>query len=340
MEARGTQPIPIHTLVTHHRPHLDELFAVWLLRNFGERHFPGVSKAKTVYVDAGTPTFLGQPADQLERDGCLMLGVGQGRFDEHRDGESGRQDCECCSTLVAKHLGIDTDPALEKLLRYVLNADSKGAGQPFDLVGVIQAAYADLSENRYELVYNWAAMAFRAKYSQAVKFLGPVADEFQQKAAIRTVRLPDGTTMDIAVIESDSVAMPSYAMSDRGGQVAILVHRQSTGNVQIHPNPRHHISMEEVAVRLRQAEARANGFSLKGDWIDHASAGKIAGAEEWYFQNPPGRLMNGSLTTKNVPPTKLSLDQINDLVEQGLRTAYSDQAPRATFRVCELTAAG
>ena len=43
-------PVVFNEIVTHERPHLDEIVAIWLLRRFGETRFPGISQAKVSYT--------------------------------------------------------------------------------------------------------------------------------------------------------------------------------------------------------------------------------------------------------------------------------------------------
>jgi hypothetical protein len=72
-----------HTIVTHVRPHLDEILAILFLRRFGESRFPGVSTAKLVLWDAGPLTPDRRPASDYANEGYVLIGVGGSRFDEH-----------------------------------------------------------------------------------------------------------------------------------------------------------------------------------------------------------------------------------------------------------------
>ena len=38
------------SILTHERPHLDEIVAIWFLRKFGEQRFPGISKAAITFT--------------------------------------------------------------------------------------------------------------------------------------------------------------------------------------------------------------------------------------------------------------------------------------------------
>jgi hypothetical protein len=73
-------------IITHVRPHLDEVLAVWLIRNF----WPGAADATVSFINNSE-----RPADVDQDPARLYVGVGLGRFDEHR-GVAG----ECAAGLV------------------------------------------------------------------------------------------------------------------------------------------------------------------------------------------------------------------------------------------------
>ncbi|MFC1638989.1 chromate resistance protein ChrB domain-containing protein [Patescibacteria group bacterium] len=105
----------MHTLITHHRPHLDDVAAMWLL----ERFLPECKDAQHKFVSASEREPEGAVTDRT------WVGVGRGRFDEHK-GDIG----ECAATLVFAHvrgradLDEDTLRALERIVHWVLLEDT------------------------------------------------------------------------------------------------------------------------------------------------------------------------------------------------------------------------
>lgn len=103
------------TLITHIRPHLDDLCAIWLMRRYAP-------EAKDAAIDfIATNARGGTVADDPDH---LYIGVGRGRFDEHK-GDVG----QCAATLVLAHLKErkllgDDLPAVEKLAAWVLEEDT------------------------------------------------------------------------------------------------------------------------------------------------------------------------------------------------------------------------
>lgn len=103
----------VKNIVTHHRPHLDEMYAIWLLRMFGKSLFPNVENAILVFLKKELEHTYGDD---------LYVGIGFGQFDEHRP--NGRLENTCAAILVAEHLQIPSSPAMTNLLSDVLYCDT------------------------------------------------------------------------------------------------------------------------------------------------------------------------------------------------------------------------
>ncbi len=279
---------------THDQPHLDEIVAIWLFEKFG------------------TAEFL----EKFAPDGVLQVGVGGGVFDEHPDTKNGeaRKEGECAATLAAKALGVDDDSALEGILKNVLSRDLKGGAQPFEL-----AALVDLRNrchpNEPGKVIEWAIGPLEDKYQTQLQFL-EAKTEFEEKAEVE--RVPVGErTLSLVAICSDSNQMCKFARSAHGCKADIVVQKHpSSGYVQIFASPKSRVGLKDIARMLRLEEQREKDNIVTTDW-GRLEAEKTEGAEEWYFHPKGKMLLNGSLTTPNVP-TRLSLERIRKLVRIGI----------------------
>ena len=80
------------TIITHKKPHLDEVAAVWLL----QRYHPDCKRFRLRFVAQNSPLALGQKKP-TSRD--ILLGTGKGMFDEH----TGKMK-DSAATLVLKFL--------------------------------------------------------------------------------------------------------------------------------------------------------------------------------------------------------------------------------------------
>jgi len=105
-------------IVTHKKPHLDEVVGAWLLRAFD----PDFTNCPFQFI-SNTPTGGDMPAGQK----FVGLGVGRGKYDEH-----GRQAGQSCTQLVYQdllHRGLipneqHEDKALAWLVEYVHHEDT------------------------------------------------------------------------------------------------------------------------------------------------------------------------------------------------------------------------
>lgn len=78
------------TLVTHINPHLDDIFAIWLLKKF----HPDFKDAQVEFISASRD----QAAKEENKD-KIFIGTGGGKFDEHKEGLH-----TCAGSLVFDYL--------------------------------------------------------------------------------------------------------------------------------------------------------------------------------------------------------------------------------------------
>ena len=304
------------TIVTHVAPHLDEIVAVWLLQKFGESKFPGMKSVELDFWSTGGETPDNRSAVDYEKEGILLVGVGGGRFDKHPV-NGVKKEGECAATLVAKELGIAEDPSFGQILDFVKNSDLKGGGNPFDLANLVKTLHSQFPDDP-EKVIEWAMLGIEAKYQEQVSFLTSVKEEFDRLAEVEEIQGPNGRSLRMVTIESDNTQMSQLARSVHGGYSAVIIQKQSSGNVQIFTNKYYGLTLYDIVQMIRLAEQQAKGRAVTSDWKTLSSEGKVEGAEEWYFHQTGQMLLNGSLTARNVPPTRLSLDQIKEIVRIGI----------------------
>jgi hypothetical protein len=302
--------------VTHERPHLDEIVAIWLLRKFGEKRFPGVASATVSFTTLRKLAEAGLKPEDYEEQGTLLLGIGGGRFDEHPTIQEERKADDCAATLVAKELGVSDDPSLAKILRFVRAADVQGNASPFDISYVVKLLHARYPEDPDRAI-EWALVAVEAKYQEQVRFFTVVKPEFDAKARVEEATI-GRRRLRMVVIDSDEDGIHKYARSEFGARAAVVVQRRSTGNVAVFGNKQAGVNLIEAAKLIRLAEREAKGLKFAHDEERLLAEGYAPGAEEWFYHKQGQMLLNGSLTQADVPATRLSLDRIAELVKIGI----------------------
>lgn len=279
---------------THEAPHLDEIAAKWLIEKFGNKEF----------------------LDKYAPNRILAVGIGGGPFDEHPTVNGERKEGECAATLVAKALRVDDDPALEKILKFVVTHDLNGGDQPFDLSYLVKLLHQQFPDNP-EKVIEWAITGLEAKYQEQLSFFSTTKAEFDRAAEVEEI--PRGEQMlRMVTIVSDDNQMSKFVRSALGGQTAILIQKRSSANVQIFTNKRFGLNLTDVAQIIRLEEQYKKGNIVTTDWELLKAEGKVEGVEEWYYHLEGQMLLNGSLTTSDIPPTRLSLEQIKEIVRIGV----------------------
>jgi hypothetical protein len=136
------------TIVTHIRPHLDEICAIWLLR----RYLPAWRDASVEFVHTDE---LEPPI--IDNDERVHVGVGRGQFDEHK-GDLG----ECAASLVYRHLNESVvlnqneRKALDRLVEWVRQEDNGQLmalpGREFSVPAVLAGHYTGKGSESQELL--------------------------------------------------------------------------------------------------------------------------------------------------------------------------------------------
>ncbi|MDD5547562.1 MAG: hypothetical protein PHN74_01505 [Candidatus Pacebacteria bacterium] len=306
--------IRFNEIVTHEKPHLDEIATIWLLKRRGETKYPGVKDARILFWQSGNMSAKLSP-QKYEEMGILLVGIGGGRFDEHPANGTERKKDECAATLVAKDLGISDDPSLSKIQRYVLNNDTKGTSHPFDLAETVKLLHGKYPNNSAKVVELVMEILDAYHYEQMM-FFSEARKDFETKGKVESIKGPKGKTLKMLTIVSDNEQINKY--SRFVGDIAVVIQKTSAGNVQIFTNQQYALKLYDVVKAIRRAEQEANGKIVTSEWKQLSAEGRVAGAEAWWFHEPCQMLLNGSLTAPEVPPTKLSLEQIAGFVKMGI----------------------
>ena len=306
-------------ILTHERPHLDEIVAIWLLRKFGEQRYPGIARAEVSFTSIRKLAEAGLKPEDYEAQGTLLLGIGGGRFDEHPTMDEGRKAGDCATTLVAREIGVSDDPSLAKILRFVRAADVEGNASPFDVSYVVKLLHARYPDDPHRVI-EWALVAIEAKYQEQLRFFTVIKPEFDAKARVEEVAVGK-KRLRIVTVDSDEDGIHKYARSEYGARAAIVIQRRSSGNVAVFGNKQAGVDLREAAKLIRLAEQEAKGIPALADEERLLAEGYAPGAEEWFYHRQGQMLLNGSLTQADVPPTRVSLDRILELVKIGIDPA-------------------
>lgn len=346
----------INKIITHNRPHADELVALMLLKKFpeGEEKFPGVSSAKVEFLGAGK---LENNKSYLDFPDTIFLGVGGGPFDEHATVDKERESGEVCATLVAKYLGIENKPELQGILNIIKEEDLAPAKDKDALSIGIKFLHSCFKTDS-EKIYRWAEIAYMAHIkffvergetrlftvtdtkkileelkSEELEFwVGAIEearkyqnDQYQLAlkefdGAIKERFIGnDGQPIDMAVVTSDNEEINKAFRSQRA---QLIIQFSTQGNVAIFTYQKRGLDLTNSIILLRMAEQfyRWGEIKIKDKTI-LGGEGMIDGIP-WYLFHTRDSAFNGSLTTKDIPSTMIPHEKVVDLIVEGLKSKF------------------
>lgn len=315
-------PTKIHTIVTHHEPHPDELVAIILLRLFGRLLFPGIETAQIIFWDSGSETPDGKSASDWLKRGYLLVGVGGGDFDEHPTLGEDRKEGDCAATLVAKYLGIFEERWLARLIDAILHEDENAGSSILDITSMSKKAYA-LHQDRPEKVMARMLEDLEDLVNAERHVWGPSKKRFDASAKIELITGADGHAIRIGIIVSEDRFISRYALHTEGGNCQVFIQKNpKRRGVQIFSKQGEGLNFIEVVRLIRQNERLANGLPAIADRAILAREGTVEGATCWFFHAKGQMLLNQSNTSPGKPPTKLLLSKVVELVKLGLQSPF------------------
>ncbi|MFA6430433.1 MAG: hypothetical protein WC229_01865 [Candidatus Paceibacterota bacterium] len=308
-------------LVTHVCPHLDEIFAILLLRIYGKEKYPGVDTAEIVFVDASNGLIK-------HKEGSLYIGVSSDasdgdKLDEHPVAGRSRKKGQSAASLAAIDLGIQDRPEIKELLKHVTNEDLRGGAGFMHLSRQAKLLYGELEPME---VIDWATVALKATLNEQTNLLNEEGlREF--RLLVKTMEIKhSGKSMKIGFIKTDN---PLAGKCSRLEGYKILIQMNTDGHVQIFSRKRDKLDMRDIVRLLRIEELTIARKSIPRDW-------KLLEGENcevcplWYRHPEAGFVMNGSETHRNVPVTAIPVDRIMHLVA----LALDDMAEQNECKVC------
>lgn len=311
----------VHTIVTHKRPHIDEVVAIVLLKMYGREKFPGIQNAKIDFWDAGIQSVASKNWKQHHKEGVLLIGLGASCFDEHPNESIDRKKEECAATLVANYLGIRQKPELEQLLRYTLNNDTKGGNNPFDLAAVFNLGNKTWFDKDPQAIFEWMAQPIEWWIAKQKRFFIETKAEFDEYANVFPC-IYKGREIIVVAIQSNDEEIGAYARSDYGANAQVVIQQNSKKQVAITTQKRAKICLDDVMAALREKELYYKKLPVLKN-VDLKSDGTLIGIPEWFYDKPAARILNGSLSAPTVVATKIPFKEIVKIVHQKICVNFS-----------------
>ncbi len=148
--------IKISVVCPHPGFHLDEVCEKVLGDLYGGNKISIAPDAKLI------PCQLQGTEDEWLVKGYLPLGQLGGNFDD-KDPQTGQRKAGTCGAFeMARYLGVDTLPELQKLLKAVNRVDGSATANCSDLSSLVKNAVESFPEQMHPAIFRWAEVGVKA----------------------------------------------------------------------------------------------------------------------------------------------------------------------------------
>ena len=338
------QVIPV---ITHHGPHIDEAKAVDSVVEFADEEF--VKKYcpdGKLWLGVGGGDFDDHVKGRKERGECCYTLVAKALGVIHKpefrkviryvllNDTKGRQNPRDLGSVLKNLHGqfFDLDSQVDNInwaMQGLLVKKFDSRNGDFTIDHISEVAKQLIAEKKIEPdeinpkawlqkgeggIQNHQSKFEQAQAEWKEKF---ESGEFLQKIAKHQNGSGQITYKKIIALCSDQARMSAAIRNHFGLEVAVIIQKKSTGHVIVSANQKLVKNLEEEISVIRHEEQLRKGEVAFHDWQILRSKGTVPEIEEWYYDTDTMTLLNSSLTHPNIPPTKLSLEKILELVHIG-----------------------
>ncbi len=313
----------LQAVITHTGAHMDEMTACCLIMHTpeGNRLFPGIVGCG-FYTEKQIAPWCGENGFYRSlQKGCLIIGTGEGHFDEHDD----RDAKKSAAHLVAAHLELrktkEGRMTYSAILNYVNYEDRNGnklaeqcnveyakAIRPALIADNIKKGWKviwaekneDLRRQKESELCGMAFMFIRNEIEAQKLFVRGVNAYGRKQPEL--IELPnfnspsDTKKSVIAVVRSDDDNMVSAARfvlsANQSIRLRAVVALNSKG--QFYVSPMNGITLAATVQELRKLLADRKKVQVEG--MDLSADGKIKGIKELYYHKDADAIHNGSFS--------------------------------------------
>ena len=274
------------TIVTHVRPHLDEICALWIIQKFWT-HFDDCDIEFVRTGPSGGERW--QNFEPEENPFVIYVGVGQGKFDEHKgDVDDSAASLVWTETLEKYHVRKGDKEAISRIVEYVKGEDMgqyiKDKNHEFAIPTIISGFYVDNNKDSLA-VYGLGRQIMNALYIEMMKRVSAERD-WEGRKEFESIWGP------AAAVVSDIPGLERIAYEE--GFVLVVVHNQAKTFHGFRADPESEVDLTKAALRIEQIEPEA----------------------DWFLHQSKRMLLCGGEIAKGSRTSELSLDRLADLVKK------------------------
>jgi hypothetical protein len=274
-------------IVTHFNPDLDAVAAVWLIKRF----LKGWEEAELKFTPPGKYTFDDQPVDSNPE--VLYVDTGLGKFDHHRN-----NDIICAATLVWDFIKEETgkkDEAIERLVAVVNQVDHAQ-----DLT------WPEAEDDRYELMLHMILEGFKRVASDG---------DVSQRIIDFGLKALDGAhRMYQEKVDAENELEKGQEFKTRWGKAIAL---KTKNDVVLFLGEKKGYCL---VVQLNPGAGHLKIYGRLDKGVDLTKAWKEFKKKDpdpfWFLHSSKAILANGARSQPEYQPTKLSLEEIIEILKK------------------------
>lgn len=294
----------VNKIITHEYPDFDCLYAIYILKKFGEKKYPGIQKATVSFVPAGTLP-ENKSAEQLLKEGYLTIDLQGGYYDHHFTIGSKKEE-HSTVVLVAIDLGVDKGRCLKKILNFIEINDLRGIGiqskeavdHLISIPSIIKGLNSKYAPN-YELVYLLCEDIFDAVYLNEAEWFQALDD------IKRGYHLMIGNNFKILAFCSKSTASAKAARFKQADLCVIKGTNESINLTTSRSKKWLNPDLTKVAKVIRLAESIRLGKK-----VQMSELSQVGAILDWFLHESLSFLSHGSFKKTDVPPSSLHLNEV------------------------------
>lgn len=330
-------------LISHVCPHFEEYVAFCLIRLFADEDWLNKHASDNlVLVGVGGGEFDEHPTANEERTKghCAAtliaesLGIDSDPtlkplldFVFKRDTKKGEERFDLAHVVKALNRKFEDKPII--VLRWVFMAlgalreeeENQLGEKRFYFSHVLEAVDRKYGNNPIKVLW-WAKLTMDALY-QEERDLIKAGEKFSSAAQIEEIPIDNKRVARLVTVKSGDDQMRAFALSPNGGKATVLVLQQPSGNTQIFLSRNGGFGfksweatkvVQDIIRMLRIREQEISGRVITTTWADLEKEGFVPGVNTWYFHPEGLFILNGCLTRPHPIPTRLTLEQIQEIV--------------------------
>jgi len=306
----------IKKILIPNKPHLDPIAAVFLLKQYGQKVFPGVEKAEIIFWEKSQDPSA-EELLKFKENNVLIVDIGGSPFDHHSITDGSK---ETSASLTAAYLKIEDKPEINALLNYVREDDLEGLHNRYgDLAYLIKCFHKQNVTS--EKVVELGLRLINYFQTSQIEWHYKVREEYEKKIKIHRVKRFD-KKLKIGVVESDNSQIANYGITM--DNLSVVIQKRSTGHVIILTNKYHRINLKEIVAAIRMRELELGGYNKEINPAKLQFEGKNSLIPNWFYHKSLNSLLNGSDAMNKAEPTKLGFNEIVSFVWNGISSEHSE----------------